>query len=701
MNNLQYLLLITLVAGCAKPESSQVKHNTNEPVRANSDFFFAERSKNVKDLYYKKTSKKDKPEIPRDNFVADTHPFAVRVQFWVDKLDAIIRSQDPKATLNVPKPKAMVGMRQDFNANVKSHVYCYSNLNAVINESMEGEGEVVDNVEDLEGYDLCNSVHAEKSEEKIEIAKTWLLYKGISCEGESEVSEKGKTSTVSVSGCEADGEQIDEKVVVKGLYVFKTSPYITIYSGLFTGGSEEVLVGVLAHELAHYYRTHPSLVGESRKHAGFGYYYRITGHEGDGKPVQAVLTDDEKELIENLWNVNKAVEGYKGSKKSDEYKEMVEALELLEELVTEAKIGQYTAEQEADQLAAEWLHLLGFDPRNFSEFWAGIGGDSCKKSFESDWKDEAGELLVRGVGTLVDTHHDGCFRAFSTDRDVINHGFVAPKNGYQGARGVEGYEEIEALSPYSDSQKLVDEFFKEETVHENPDVESISNTIKSFIESLQKVTAGRASVSNLLNLNFALKSPSAIEKVNTNVSSSKITLSGGVSYDQPVGNVTLPSVVSIDAELKADSCEFSSDMESLTEIIASDDVKDCLNSSKTIEGYSKVTNSIEFTKSKLKYDYGKDLTLEVSGDKKGPFVVKNEGNSLHIDKYMEEFTGTITYKPYYGLNYKKTIILNKGSKLVASDVIFNETGINAKVIYDVGGASGSFDLVEGEITNLK
>jgi hypothetical protein len=109
-------------------------------------------------------------------------------------------------------------------------------------------------------------------------------------------------------------------------------------------------------------------------------------------------------------------------------------------------LGQYTIEQEADELAIEWLHDLGVAPQigivtafkllqlqetasplpTSSGAW---GSRACREAYQRGWKDGSGQPLYVPVGDYHDIHHSSCFRAFNLAREIEVHAFRNPAHG--------------------------------------------------------------------------------------------------------------------------------------------------------------------------------------------------------------------------------------------------------------------------------
>ena len=95
-----------------------------------------------------------------------------------------------------------------------------------------------------------------------------------------------------------------------------------------------------------------------------------------------------------------------------------------------SRLGQYTTEQEADDISLEFLAAIGVDPINaaelFIEFapkkdqYAGFvyGKEHCKRLFDNGWKEYDGARILVPIGDYSENHHSGCYRAFNVSREL-------------------------------------------------------------------------------------------------------------------------------------------------------------------------------------------------------------------------------------------------------------------------------------------
>lgn len=113
-------------------------------------------------------------------------------------------------------------------------------------------------------------------------------------------------------------------------------------------------------------------------------------------------------------------------------------------IMTEAinkNLGQYTVEQEADELAVEWMSKLGlpldaaiiaqiklgeayFNDLPNADVYGWVSGTACRKAHENKWVNDKGEPMMVPVAAWNDIHHSPCFRAFNMEREIKAHGYT-------------------------------------------------------------------------------------------------------------------------------------------------------------------------------------------------------------------------------------------------------------------------------------
>jgi hypothetical protein len=104
-------------------------------------------------------------------------------------------------------------------------------------------------------------------------------------------------------------------------------------------------------------------------------------------------------------------------------------------------LGHYTSEQEADELALEWLTNFGIDPhhgikaalkllkleKDFPSLTQRIGAytyEQCVRAYEGKFRAPDGREQRVPVGDYSDPHHSSCFRAFNMYREIQSHSYM-------------------------------------------------------------------------------------------------------------------------------------------------------------------------------------------------------------------------------------------------------------------------------------
>lgn len=114
----------------------------------------------------------------------------------------------------------------------------------------------------------------------------------------------------------------------------------------------------------------------------------------------------------------------------------------------EKHVGQYTAEQEADEEAAEWIAKLGFNPGASVDAMhalaigeptglhgMSLGQADCEELWANDWLKDGVYQFVP-VGDFSEVHHSTCYRMFNLEREIAAHqqassGATLPEHGGQ------------------------------------------------------------------------------------------------------------------------------------------------------------------------------------------------------------------------------------------------------------------------------
>lgn len=108
-------------------------------------------------------------------------------------------------------------------------------------------------------------------------------------------------------------------------------------------------------------------------------------------------------------------------------------------LAYDSHLGQYTAEQEADEVAAEVVNDIGLEPRHVVDAMSRLGKGStnslrgfslgqqdCEALWRRNWLDTDGSYAFVPLGDYSEVHHSSCFRMFNLDREISAHHYQTP-----------------------------------------------------------------------------------------------------------------------------------------------------------------------------------------------------------------------------------------------------------------------------------
>ncbi len=184
----------------------------------------------------------------------------------------------------------------------------------------------------------------------------------------------------------------------------RISSVIYFSTGLFENIKDENLVlFIVMHELAHYYRAHPLL-----PEADFITYYSV----GEKNSTACPLPDSQ---LSRMAQEEKWAE--------------------LTQVMNEKRLGYYTYEQEADELALEFLSDLGMPTGIGSEAImqmlkqtkkvgpSELDYEACSELRKNKWLSADKKSAYVPIGNLADPHHSLCYRAYNLDRERDAHCF--------------------------------------------------------------------------------------------------------------------------------------------------------------------------------------------------------------------------------------------------------------------------------------
>ncbi|MEI8027518.1 MAG: M48 family metalloprotease [Pseudomonadota bacterium] len=264
LRKLQVGMIGVWVASCSGSVST-LKHDSGKPVRSALKSNWVELSKEQFLTIVLKTNSQ--------SALDSTNPMTQKLQVWTDKFDAHLRSVDPVGMKNIPKPNVVILNSKEANAFVSSTPVCYD-----IATSVGGGGSSVSAIlfnkgketpialSEGEGGLLSRCLPGDLSD-LADIIK------------EYEASAPGCRVTLSPSkiefgsGCKGireNGSPIASMSANK-LVLFEIPNWFVVLAPILDMMKEESsMVGVLAHELGHYYRSHSlALPGQ------YDFYYKI------------------------------------------------------------------------------------------------------------------------------------------------------------------------------------------------------------------------------------------------------------------------------------------------------------------------------------------------------------------------------------------------------------------------------------------
>ncbi len=441
--------------------------------------------------------------VPGAKLLPADHPVVERVRWWLNWIDSGLRSHPTyRAQLaQVPVPDLVVSDNYRENAWSAGVSVCYPNIITVIDGS---NGEVSESMDDCV-QQAATSVDQVK---KIfaDLATKYPLPSGC------ELSQLGVTHETDGSfkvtmpaSCVEPGDRSS-----RGLISVKTINWVTVDIELIQNVKESELVLILAHELAHFYRAHAT--------RSVNYYYLMSDEPLKAQPepitssselwpltleldkwrdagkkfveldqaLKSVFPDYEttqtldsklKVAVATSFGIHKAELASQlekiasfltehvptdGTKMYFDYslaaltkwtKEPTDPLEILP-IAKKARLGWYTSEQEADDVAGEILAALGLDFSQVADFLLrdDLTKDNCASRRSSGWMTN-GKIEVEPLHWYVDDHHTGCFRAFNFDQEKAAHQYQPPTGGkWKELADVPGWNSLNAALSWDQIQ---------------------------------------------------------------------------------------------------------------------------------------------------------------------------------------------------------------------------------------------------------
>lgn len=347
------------------PSSHEQDHTEGQPTYAHYKWLWADDSLEEFKKNAAHGSWWSEPEyLPVD------HPMAQRLQFWVDQMDGMLRAQMPRALENTPKPQIVIKVTSDPNAWVSGLPVSWKVPTRVMlaDGPPQIEPHPLDAGTDADGGDggLEGAAPPPPPPPPARAAAFLLSREGKLTEpggqpvferphDDRSLSELLAFGNDGFSKCRLalDGEMLvfgDGCAVDRNLSsaradsvaYYATSKWITFTTGIILSlMDEDRLVGVLAHELGHYYRTHVMQPSDQ-----LNYFYALGDANAPTKPAP------DPRYLEQTFRVREKLRS--GGWHNDFTAE--------NKLMVDQRLGFYTSEQEADDLALELLAKTGLPP---------------------------------------------------------------------------------------------------------------------------------------------------------------------------------------------------------------------------------------------------------------------------------------------------------------------------------------------------
>ncbi len=276
LTKLQVTLVGLWVASCSGAVSTG-KHDTGKPVRSVLKSNWVELSK---EQFLKKVLKTNAGTALDNN-----HPMTKRLQGWTGKFDDYLRSVDPVGMKNIPKPNVIIINSKEENAFVASAPVCYD-----IATTVGGGGSSVPAILFNKGKETLMAL-ADGGRALLDQCLPADVAELADIIKEYETSQPGCLVKLSPSKIEfgesctgiRDNGSPMARMSSSKLVLFKIPNWFVVLAPILnTMKDESSMVGVLAHELGHYYRSHALALPKQ-----YGFYYKISPNGNVASKPQA------------------------------------------------------------------------------------------------------------------------------------------------------------------------------------------------------------------------------------------------------------------------------------------------------------------------------------------------------------------------------------------------------------------------------
>jgi Zn-dependent protease with chaperone function len=394
------VIACSMAAG--EPASDEAAHTAGEPTFGQHAWLWANETE------------AELPEAPPGARLPFDHPVTQRLQLWADRMHASLARDHADKVRHTPAPRIVVLASKDSNAWVSPRTIVWD----VKTRSLASSGGTF--VEPPDALQLRRDGTFLRVTDRGALSRP---------HDARDLETFARLFSGSFASCRVD---VDGDALVLGTGCVRlggagrsdrfayaaTSRFVTVTTAYMKElVDEELVVSTLAHELGHYYRSHPNMPSDL-----VNYFYALDG------------THAHKPAPDPRFVAETARARAKVREKSKEFAEE-------NALMKAERLGFYTHEQEADELSLELLAKVGLAPAfavdKLLKTLEVTGDDpdpealkfaECSALRAQGFRDPDGKLAIVPIGDPGNAHHNTCFRAFNLMREIEAHRYeVAPR----------------------------------------------------------------------------------------------------------------------------------------------------------------------------------------------------------------------------------------------------------------------------------
>jgi hypothetical protein len=414
-------LVFGALAACAEPAPSgeaaltEANHTAGQPTSASHAWLWANESFEE----YWRVGVFPFAGGDRESLSPD-HPVAMRLQFWVDRMDEALRATHGRELANAPRPQIILqntgvpgawvaGL--DVRWEVPTRRVLTTPMPPVLDPNHRATALALKPTGMLGTDSGATLPRSHESHQLDELVRFHNAAFG-SCE--LSLEDQGRELLFG-AGCTPNRRAVPER---GHAFSFRaTARHVMVSTALTRAfSSEDQMVAILAHELGHFYRSHLTMPIDV-----LNYFYRLDQPAGGRPPPDPRFAAETTAAREKLRS---------------EYPSATQ-FETENRLMLENQLGFYTIEQEADELGLELLAQVGIPASAAVDMMlttatlidpaqepGGIPAAECKALREAGWKDEGGTAVTVPVGNPADAHHNTCFRVYNMTREIDAHRYA-------------------------------------------------------------------------------------------------------------------------------------------------------------------------------------------------------------------------------------------------------------------------------------